>query len=81
MASRRKRTALPRLTVLAWNRRELAEFLTGVERIHLAAAELVQVVEALKAATARKPRSHGTKTDTGAGTTPPLQAASGRPGE
>lgn len=49
MAHKRKRTALPRLTVLAWNKRELAAFLDAVERVNYAATAIGEQLDRLKA--------------------------------
>jgi len=60
MSKRRKhRTALPRLTVMAWDRRQLAAFLDSVEKLSYLTVELANQLDRVKAIS---PRSRGRKT-------------------
>lgn len=49
MAKKKRRAALPRVTVLALNRRELASFAEAVERLGLYVEELRLMLERKKA--------------------------------
>jgi len=49
MAKKRKARALPRVTVLAYNRRDLAAFVEAVERVGLYVEELRLLLERQKA--------------------------------
>ena len=48
MRKKKKRSTLPRVTVLAFNRRELAEFASAVERLGLYVEELRLLLDAKK---------------------------------
>ena len=56
---KRKATALPRLTVMAWNRRDLAAFVGAVDQLTHQVADLVAVNQELRQELAelRKKRS------------------------
>jgi hypothetical protein len=49
MARKRKRATLPRLTLLAWNKRDLAGFLDAVEKITHCVEDLAEQIDRLKA--------------------------------
>lgn len=48
MSKKKKRTALPRVTVLAYNRRDLVAFVQAVERLGLYVEELRLILEKKK---------------------------------
>lgn len=56
MKRKAKRTSLPRLTVLSMSRRELVEFTTAVEGLRHVVLRLDELVDELRARTARRPR-------------------------
>jgi len=51
--ARKKKTTLPRLSILAYNRQELQRWVDATERLVSAAAALTGIVERLEALTAR----------------------------
>lgn len=59
MSAKKKRTAtaLPRVTVLAYNRRDLVAFVQAVETLRLLVQDLRVIAEDLKRGTAKKSRA------------------------
>jgi len=55
MARKKKKTALPRVTILAYNRRDLLAFVEAVAKLEHIAADLLTVVQQLPKPKPKKP--------------------------
>jgi hypothetical protein len=54
MAKKKKRTALPRVTIMAYSRRDLASFTEAVERLGLLVNDISAMVPHLRGVAGRK---------------------------
>lgn len=63
---RRRKVALPRLTVLSLSRRELIAFTSAIEQLHHLVARMVEVCDRLDAKTPRRKKATVEGKDQGA---------------